>query len=144
MKNVLLLTIGTFALGFDTYVIAGLLPEISTTFNINDSQAGQSVTVFTLCYALAAPIFATLLAGKSIRIILVIALAIFSIANGASALVTNFSLFLMVRAMAGIGAGLFSPLASVAASSLVSEQKRGRALGLTLGGLSMGTAQGYH
>lgn len=55
MKNVLLLTIGTFALGFDAYVIAGLLPEISTTFNITDSQGGQSVTVFTLCYALAAP-----------------------------------------------------------------------------------------
>ncbi|WHY88627.1 MFS transporter [Neobacillus novalis] len=142
MKNVLLLTIGTFALGFDAYVIAGLLPEISTTFNITDSQGGQSVTVFTLCYALAAPIFATLVAGKSIRIILVIALAVFSIANGASALVTNFSLFLIARAMAGIGAGLFSPLASVAASSLVSEQKRGRALGLTLGGLSMGTALG--
>ncbi|MGE8205495.1 MFS transporter [Heyndrickxia sp. NPDC080065] len=142
MKNVLLLTIGMFALGFDAYVIAGLLPEISEAFNINDSQAGQVVSVFTLCYALAAPIFAALLAGKSIRKILVIALAIFSIANGASALVPNFPLLLITRGIAGIGAGLFSPLASVAASSLVSEQKRGRALGLILGGMSMGTVVG--
>ncbi|GIN87504.1 chloramphenicol resistance protein [Heyndrickxia sporothermodurans] len=142
MKNVLLLTIGMFALGFDAYVVAGLLPEISNAFNINDSQAGQIVSVFTLCYALAAPIFAALLAGKSIRKILVFALAIFSIANGASALVPNFSLLLITRGIAGIGAGLFSPLASVAASSLVSEQKRGRALGMILGGMSTGTVVG--
>jgi len=32
MKNVLLLALGMFALGFDAYVIAGLLPGISDTF----------------------------------------------------------------------------------------------------------------
>jgi predicted MFS family arabinose efflux permease len=49
---------------------------------------------------------------------------------------------LIARAVAGIGAGLFSPIASAAAASLVSEQKRGRALGMTLGGMSMGTVVG--
>ncbi|WP_027725296.1 MFS transporter [Tuberibacillus calidus] len=142
MKKVIILTIGMFGLGFDAYVVAGLLPEIGATFNINDSHTGQAVSVFTLCYALAAPIFATLLAGKSIRNILVFALGVFSLANGVSAIAPNFSLFLISRAMAGMGAGLFSPLVSVAAASLVSEQKRGRALGMTLGGMSMGTVVG--
>lgn len=32
MKNVLLLSFGMFALGFDAYVIAGLLPGISDTY----------------------------------------------------------------------------------------------------------------
>lgn len=67
MNKVLLLTIGMFALGFDAYVVAGLLPDIGAAFNKNDSQAGQAVSAFTLWYALAAPIFATFLAGKSIR-----------------------------------------------------------------------------
>ncbi|TCS92538.1 MFS transporter [Hazenella coriacea] len=142
MKKVLLLTLGMFALGFDAYVVAGLLPEISATFSISHSQAGQVVSVFTLCFALVAPIFATLIARKSMRNILVIALAVFSIANAASALAPNFSLLLIARAVAGAGAGLFSPLATVAAASLVSEQKRGRALGMTLGGMSMGTVIG--
>ncbi|MGG3384687.1 MULTISPECIES: MFS transporter [Heyndrickxia] len=44
--------------------------------------------------------------------------------------------------IAGIGAGLYSPLATATASSLVSDKKRGRALGMTLGGMSMGTVVG--
>jgi predicted MFS family arabinose efflux permease len=142
MKKVLLLTVGMFALGFDAYVIAGLIPDIGETFNINDSQTGQAVSVFTLCYALAAPIFATLLAGKPVRKVLVLALALFSISNGASALAPNFTFLLISRAVAGVGAGLYSPLAAAAAAYLVSKEKQGRALGMTLGGMSMGTVVG--
>ncbi|OAT73952.1 MFS transporter [Parageobacillus thermoglucosidasius] len=142
MRKVLLLTIGMFALGFDAYVIAGLLPNMGATFKISASQTGQAVSVFTLCYALAAPIFATLLAGKPIRRVLVLALAVFSVGNGASALASSFSMLLMARAIAGIGAGLYSPLAAAAAASLVPMQKRGRALGMTLGGMSTGTVIG--
>ncbi len=142
MQKVFLLTIGMFALGFDAYVIAGLLPDIGATFHITPSQTGQAVSVFTLCYALAAPVFATLLAGKPMRNILLLALAVFSIGNGISALASNFSMLLIARAIAGIGAGLYSPLASAAAASLVPEQKRGRALGMTLGGMSTGTVIG--
>ncbi|GGE08779.1 hypothetical protein GCM10011571_07600 [Marinithermofilum abyssi] len=142
MQKVLLLTMGMFALGFDAYVVAGLLPDIAGMFKINASQAGQAVSVFTFCYALAAPIFATLLAGKPMRQLLLLALAVFSVGNGASAIASSFPLLLMSRAIAGIGAGLYSPLAAAAASSLVSEQKRGRALGMTLGGMSMGTVVG--
>lgn len=142
MRKVLLLTIGMFALGFDAYVLAGLLPEIGATYNIRDSQSGQAVSVFTLCYALAAPIFATVLAGKPVHKILVMALAVFSIGNGVSALAQNFPMLLIARAIAGIGAGLYSPLAAAASTLIVSEQKRGRALGMTLGGMSMGTVVG--
>lgn len=142
MRKVLLLTTGMFALGFDAYVMAGLLPEIGTTYKISDSQSGQAVSVFTLCYALAAPIFATALAGKPVRKTLVMALAVFSIGNGASALAQNFPMLLVARAVAGIGAGLYSPLAAAASASIVSEEKRGRALGMTLGGMSMGTVLG--
>ncbi|WP_240455725.1 MFS transporter [Virgibacillus sp. Bac332] len=81
MRMVFLLTIGMFTLGFDAYVVAGLLPDIGATFKTSDSQTGQAVTVFTLCFALAAPVFATLLAGKPARRILVIALVIFSLGN---------------------------------------------------------------
>lgn len=142
MRNVLLLTIGMFALGFDAYVVAGLIPDMGATFQLSDSKMGQAVSVFTLCYALAAPVFATLLAGKPVRRILVFALAVFSIANAATALAPSFSWLLLARAVAGIGAGLYSPLSAAASAALVSDQNRGRALGMTLGGMSMGTVLG--
>ncbi|MEY9974935.1 putative MFS family arabinose efflux permease [Lysinibacillus sp. RC46] len=142
MKNVLLLSFGMFALGFDAYVIAGLLPGISDTYHKSTSQVGQAVSIFTLFYAISAPLFSSLLAGKPIKKILIGSMLIFTIANGITALAPTFSILLLSRAIAGTGAGLFSPLAVAASTKFVSSEKRGRALGLTIGGMSMGTVLG--
>lgn len=142
MKNVLLLSFGMFALGFDAYVIAGLLPGISDTYHKSTSQVGQAVSIFTLFYAVSAPLFSSLLAGKPIKKILIGSMLIFTLANSMTALAPTFSILLLSRAIAGIGAGLFSPLAVAASSKFVSSEKRGRALGLTIGGMSMGTVLG--
>ncbi|MFJ7183796.1 MFS transporter [Lysinibacillus xylanilyticus] len=142
MKNVLLLSFGMFALGFDAYVIAGLLPGISDTYQKSTSQVGQAVSIFTLFYAISAPLFSSLLAGKPIKKILIWSMLIFTIANSITALAPSFSILLLSRAIAGTGAGLFSPFAVAASSKFVSSNKRGRALGLTIGGMSMGTVLG--
>ncbi len=142
MKNALFLSFGMFALGFDSYVIAGLLPGISDTYQKSTSQVGQAVSIFTLFYAISAPLFSSLLAGKPIKKILIGSMLIFTIANSITAFAPTFSVFLLSRALAGTGAGLFSPLAVVASTKFVSSNKRGRALGLTIGGMSMGTVLG--
>lgn len=142
MKKILLLALGMFALGLDAYVVTGLIPGISRSFGSSTSMVGQMVTVFTLCYALSAPIFSTLLAGRSVRHILLLAIFVFIIANVASALSQTFMQLLIARAIAGLGAGLFSPMAAAAAVSLVSPERKGRALGFILGGMGMGTVIG--
>jgi len=142
MKKVLLLSLGMFALGFDAYVIAGLIPGISETFNKDISQVGQAVSIFTLFYAISAPVFSSILAGKNIKKVLLYSMLLFTIANGLTALAPSFSILLLSRAIAGIGAGLFSPLAVSASTQFVDPEKKGRALGLTLGGMSVGTVLG--
>ncbi|KER03787.1 MFS transporter [Photorhabdus temperata] len=142
MKKVLFLAIGMFALGFDAYIIAGLVPGISDSYQKSVSQVGQSVSIFTLCYAISAPLFASLLAGKPIKKVLLTSIIIFGLANALTAVSPNFSVFLISRAIAGVGAGLFSPLAVAGATMLVPVEKKGRALGLTIGGMSMGTVLG--
>ncbi|CBJ83259.1 Major facilitator superfamily protein [Xenorhabdus bovienii str. Jollieti] len=142
MKKIIFLAIGMFALGFDAYIIAGLVPGISETYQKSASQIGQSVSIFTLCYAISAPLFASLLAGKPIKKVLLTAIVIFGLANALTALSPNFSVFLISRAIAGVGAGLFSPLAVAGSTLLVPIDKKGRALGLTIGGMSMGTVLG--
>lgn len=67
---------------------------------------------------------------------------IFTIANSITALAPTFSILLLSRAIAGTGAGLFSPLAVAASTKFVSSEKKGRALGLTIGGMSLGTVLG--
>lgn len=142
MKKVLLLSLGMFALGFDAYIIAGLIPGISETYNKDISQVGLAVSIFTLFYAISAPLFASLLAEKPVKKILLYSMLIFTFANSITAIAPTFTILLISRALAGAGAGLFSPLAISASSNLVSIDKKGRAIGLTLGGMSIGTVLG--
>lgn len=142
MKNILFLPIAMFAFGMDAYVVAGIIPDISTSFHITDAQTAQMVTAFTLCYALSAPILATLLAGFPTKKALVLSMLVFIFANLVTIFSTHLSMLLASRALAGIGAGIFSPLAAASAASLVPAEKKGRALGLLLGGMSAGTVIG--
>ncbi len=67
---------------------------------------------------------------------------VFIAANIVTIFSTNLTMLLISRAFAGIGAGIFSPLAAASAASLVPAEKKGRALGLLLGGMSAGTVVG--
>ncbi|WP_342105225.1 MFS transporter [Methylobacterium sp. SI9] len=142
MERIAVLALGMFALGLDAYVVAGLLPGIGASFRIASAEAGQTVTVFTLTYALAAPVCATLLAGRPVRKVLSLALAVFALANALSAWAVGLSWLLLARALAGLAAGLYAPVAVAAAANLVEPRRRGRALAFTLGGMSTGTVVG--
>ncbi|KKA44225.1 MULTISPECIES: MFS transporter [unclassified Salinivibrio] len=142
MKNILFLPIAMFAFGMDAYVVAGIIPEISTSFQITEAETAQMVTAFTLCYALSAPILATLLASFPTKKALVLSMLMFIAANLVTIFSTHLTMLLASRALAGIGAGIFSPLAAASAASLVPADKKGRALGLLLGGMSAGTVVG--
>lgn len=142
MKKVFILSLGMFALGFDAYIVAGLIPGMGATYHKDVSQVGLAVSIFTLFYALSAPVCASIFAGKSVRKILLYAMIIFTMANSITAIAPTFMILLLSRAIAGAAAGLFSPLAISASAKLVPIGKKGRAIGLTLGGMSIGTVLG--
>ncbi|MFE8942137.1 MFS transporter [Streptomyces sp. NPDC007872] len=137
-----LLALGSFATGTDAYAMAGLLPGIGADLGVSVSLAGQSVTAFTLCYALAAPFLSAALARRGTRTVVVTALVVFVLANAGTALAGSYLVLLGTRALAGVAAGLFTPAAATAAVALVPPERRGRALGLVLGGMSAGTVLG--
>ena len=142
MFNLLLLSSAMFALGLDAYVLAGLLPGIATSFTISEGEAAQTVTAFTLCYALAAPALATALAGQPIRRILALAMALFVTGNLLSVMANSFTMLIVSRCIAGAGAGTFAPVAAAVAGSLAPKERKGRALGMILGGMGTGTVVG--
>lgn len=142
MKKIWILTIGMFALGMDAYIVAGLIPSISKSFNKSSSAIGQGVTVFTLFFSISAPIFSTILAKSPVKKILIIALSIFTLANIITAISMNYMLYIVSRAIAGLGAGVSSPIAISASNHLVSEKHKGKAIAFTVGGMSVGTVIG--
>jgi predicted MFS family arabinose efflux permease len=142
VRYAFLLAIGTFALGLDAYVLTGLLPGISTTYGVSTAAAGQVVTGFTLAYALASPILAAMLARQDCRRILLGALGVFGAANVAGAAAAHLWVLITARVVAGVGAGLYAPIAAATAGQLVGEGRRGRALSIVLGGLTLATVIG--
>ncbi|WP_020657328.1 MFS transporter [Amycolatopsis benzoatilytica] len=137
-----LLALGTFAVGTDAFVVAGFLPQMASELRVSEAAAGYSMTVFALCYAVFSPVLATLTATVPRRRLLVAALVVLGLANVGTALAPSFALLLVSRALAAAGAAGFTPNAGVAASSLVSAERRGRALALVISGLTIATAIG--
>lgn len=140
--TVYLIAVGAFALGMASYVTAGLMPLIASAFSISLAMAAQLVTAFTLAYGLGSPLVVALLPARAQRTGLLLALAVFVLANGASALAPGFASLLAWRAMAGIGAGVYLALGIAAAAGVSAPQQRGKAIGVIMGGMAGGTVLG--
>ncbi|MGX9696005.1 MFS transporter [Janthinobacterium lividum] len=140
--TVYLIAMGAFALGMASYVTAGLMPMIASAFSISLAMAAQLVTAFTLAYGLGSPLVVALLPARAQRSGLLTALAVFVLANGASALAPGFSGLLAWRAIAGIGAGVYLALGIAAAAGVSAPQQRGKAIGVIMGGMAGGTVLG--
>ncbi|WP_426703728.1 MFS transporter [Staphylococcus shinii] len=142
MKKIWVLALGMFALGMDTYIVAGLIPDMAKSFNKSGEEIGQGVTVFTLFFALSAPIFSTILAKYSVKKILLIALITFATSNVITMISTNYSIYMLSRSLAGLSAGIFSPIAVSSGSYLVDYKDKGKTLSFIVGGMSIGAVIG--
>ncbi|MFI8827023.1 MFS transporter [Streptomyces sp. NPDC053431] len=140
--RLLLLALGTFAVGTDGMVIAGILGLIAGDLDVSVPAAGQMITVFALAYALLAPVLATATAHWARRRALLTGLAVFTAANALTALAPDYSTLLLTRVLAAAGAALYTPTASAAAAALVPPERRGRALATVMGGMTFATALG--
>src|ERR1700744_672379 len=101
-RRLLVLAMGMFALGTDSFVVAGVLPQISRSFHVGIGAAGQMTTVYAITYALMAPTIAALAAHIPRKALLLSSLTTFVIANLATALAPTFTLALLTRVLAGV------------------------------------------
>ncbi|MEC3918238.1 MFS transporter [Nocardia sp. CDC160] len=142
LRRTLILALGTFAVGTDSFILAGFLPDLAGALRVSTATAGLAVTVFAAAYALGSPVLATLTARLPRRTLLVSALLVLALANLGSALAPTFAILLATRILAALGAAAFTPNAGAVASALVEPEKRARALAVVVGGLTIATALG--
>lgn len=141
-RRLLTLALGMFALGTDSFVFAGILPEIAHSFHASIGAAGQMTTVYALTFALLAPTIAALAAGVPRKHLLLWGMGLFILANLGTIVSPNLGVALATRALAGVGAAMFSPTASGTATMLVPPERRGFALSIIVAGLTTATALG--
>ena len=129
-RRLLVLALGMFALGTDSFVVAGVLPQIAHHFNVSIGAAGQLTTAYALTYALLAPTIAALAASVPRKQLMLSALGLFVVSNLITAAAPTFGIALLSRMLAGLGAAMFSPTATGAGSMLVPPEKRGLAMAI--------------
>ncbi|RJF58183.1 MFS transporter [Serratia inhibens] len=137
-----LMATGTFAIGTDAFIVAGVLTEISDTFTVGPAQTGQLISVFALAYMLFAPLTAWLFGNLNRKHILQIALILFIAGNLACAFADSFLQISAGRVLAALGAAAYTPQAAAAAVGLVSEKRRGLAISIVYGGMTLAIALG--
>ncbi|WP_234814882.1 MFS transporter, partial [Noviherbaspirillum denitrificans] len=141
-RRLLVLAAGMFAIGTDSFVIAGILPEVASSLRVSIGLAGQMVTVYALSYALLSPVIAATAAHWPRKRLLIVGLAVFIVGNLVTAIAPTIELVLASRLIAGLGAAMFSPTATATGASLVPPEKRASALAIVIAGLSSATALG--
>jgi predicted MFS family arabinose efflux permease len=141
-RRLLVLALGMSALGTDSFVVSGVLPEIARSFDVSIGAAGQMTTFYAVTYAVMAPAIATAAAHIPRKTLLLSSLTLFVIANLLTAAAPTITIALVGRVLAGLGAAMFAPTATGAAAAMVAPEKRGFALSVVLAGLTGALALG--
>ena len=142
MRTVWVLALGSFATGSGLLVVAGIVPQIAANLHVSTAAGGQVITVFSLAFALLAPVLAACTGRIPRRPLLIAALALFVLANLLSALAPTYAALLATRVFAAAAMALYAPNAAAVAANLVPPRYRGRALAIVLGGMSLATIFG--
>ena len=141
-KNLIYLATGMFAVGCNTFLFAGLLPQIGQTLGQSVAVTGQGTSIYSLTCLLSSPVFSMFFAHKPAKKSIQLALGLFLLGSLVTLLSHNFAVFLMGRALAGVGAGIFTPLCISIALHLADASSRGRVLSFVWGASSAGVVFG--
>jgi predicted MFS family arabinose efflux permease len=136
------LALGAFAVGTESFMIAAILPKIAGDLSVSLQMAGQLVTVFTLVYAISSPILTALTGNVRRRTLLLATMGLFALGNLVAASATDYWSLFLARILIALASGLDMPNANALAGALVPKERRGRAMAIVTGGLSVAVALG--
>ncbi|MFZ6644584.1 MFS transporter [Undibacterium sp. TJN25] len=136
------LALGAFAVGTESFMIAGLLPGMAADLSVSVATAGQLVTVFAFAYALSSPVLTALTGNFNRRTLLIGAMAAFALANVVAWAAQGYWSLMGARILLAFAAGLYVPGANALASAVVAPERRGTAIAIVNGGLSVSIAFG--
>lgn len=101
-KQLILLAILTFLAGLTELVLSGILPYIAKDFNVSIPVAGNLITIFAVCFAIAGPIIMAYTAHMQKKKLLIGFIILFIIGNLASAFSTQFWMLMASRMLLAV------------------------------------------
>jgi predicted MFS family arabinose efflux permease len=145
MKSVLarfFLMLGNIVIGLTVLGPAGMLRELASGLHVAIHDAGLLVTWGAVVLCIGSPVMAWLTTRVDRRLLLVGTLIVVAVAQGASALASNYDVVLALRlAMLAIAA-IYTPQAAATVALIVPEAQRPRAIAYVFLGWSLAVAGG--
>ncbi|MEK1893739.1 MAG: MFS transporter [Rhizobium sp.] len=141
-KPIYFLALGTFAIGTEGFMIVPLLPRMSADLSVPIAAVGSLVTMFTLTLAISTPVLTTLTGAINRRKLLIWSMLAFAAANLVAFASRDYWGIMVARILLALSAGLYAPNANALASAIVSPERRGRALSVVNGGITLAIALG--
>lgn len=140
--RLLLLAFGSFAGTTESTLVPGLLPAIGSTMGVTIAQAGYMVVVYSIAYAIAAPILSSAFGAADRRKTLAIAELILGACALVIALAPAFPMMVGARGVLACGAVLFTSLAQSTAYAIAPPDRRGRSVATMMTGGTLAVAIG--
>ena len=140
--DLLILAVGTFTLGVDGFVLAGLLPQVTASLQVSVSTAGQLTTLFALVSAVGSPVISALTGSWDRRALLTAGMAVFIVGTILQAAGPTFLVVACGRVIAAVGAAAYQANAYSTAGLGSSDTQRARQLSVVAGGSSLALVAG--
>ena len=126
-----------FAIGTSEFVIAGILPAVSTDLSISIPTAALLVSLYALGVAVGGPLLATFTGRYPKKLLLLIYVGVFVVGYAFCAVAPSFTALLVARIFIALIHGAYFGTAMVVATAVVDERRRGFAVALILSGLTV-------
>nr|RZI34782.1 Inner membrane transport protein YdhP [Cryobacterium sp. SO1] len=136
------LALTSFALGTAEFAPNGQLLSVADGFAVPVADAGLITTGFALGGVIGGPLIAAATLRVPHKLLTIILVAVFLVANIGTALSPTLLLAILTRALAGAMLGAFMGVAITIASDLVTTARRGRAIALVFSGLTISNVLG--
>jgi DHA1 family chloramphenicol resistance protein-like MFS transporter len=137
-----LLALVVFAMGTSEFMLAGLVPAISSHFGVPVGTAGLLTSGFAAGMVIGAPATAALTRRLPVKATLVGCVIAFALSHIVGALTPDFTVLFLTRVVAAIVNAGFLAVALGAAASLVPPHRKGRAVAVLLAGTTVATVAG--
>lgn len=136
------LALGGFGIGLTEFLIAGLLPQVASSFAVSEAAAGWLISGYALSVAVGAIALTAATARLPRKAVLVGLVALFVVGNLLSAVAPSYPVMLLGRIVAALCHGSFFGIGSLVARSLVAPEKKSRAVAVMFAGLTLANVLG--
>ncbi|MDC0771381.1 MFS transporter [Streptomyces sp. HD] len=136
------LALGGFGIGLTEFLIAGLLPQVASSFAVSEAAAGRLISGYALSVAVGAIVLTAATARLPRKGVLVGLVALFVIGNLLSAVAPSYAVMLLGRVVAALCHGSFFGIGSLVARSLVAPERKSRAVAVMFAGLTVANVLG--